>query len=285
MTWAKKGLYLTRLKSDPIKDFRMMSESSRRPYFSLDLVSNCHLECTYCILQSYLENNPVITVYTNFEEILERLATQIPSLPEGSVVGTGRIADSLALDDLTGHTREMVPFFGKQDRSFLELKTKSAFVRNLLGLDHRGKTVVSWSVNPQTIIDREEYKTASLEERLKAASQVVEAGYPVGFHFDPMIFHERWKENYQEVVQKIFKKVKPDQVAWISIGTLRFPARQARIMAKRFPKNKNVLEKLVSTHRKVLHYPDDLREEMQGILESELLKNLPADKIYRCMDF
>src|SRR5262249_42523479 len=139
MTWAKKGLLLTRMKADPLKEFRAMSDSVTGKYYSLDLISNCHLECTYCILQSYLENNPIITIFTNVEEILERLQHQIQNLPEGSIIGTGKIADSLALDEISEHTKFLVPFFaGLPVRTHgcaplqLELKTKSDHVDNLL---------------------------------------------------------------------------------------------------------------------------------------------------------
>ncbi len=47
ITGAKKSLLLARLKADPLKEFQAMTESSQRPYFALNLISKCHLECTY----------------------------------------------------------------------------------------------------------------------------------------------------------------------------------------------------------------------------------------------
>lgn len=285
ITWAKKGLILARRRADPLKEFRMVAASGGRPYYSLDLISNCHLECTYCILQSYLENNPLITVFTNIEEILDRLEGQLARIPEGSVVGTGRIADSLALDDVTGQARFLVPLFARQKKALLELKTKSDQIENLLGLNHGGRTVVGWSIGPPPIVESEEFKTASLEERLAAARRVSEEGYPVAFHFDPMIVHEGWRRHYGRLLQEIFDQIPPEKIAWMSVGTLRFPARQARIMRRRFPKNEAILEPLISTSRTVLHYPADLHEEMLSFLEEEIFKVLPRQKVYRCMDF
>ena len=126
MTWAKKGLFLSRFKPDlPIKTFDAMAESSGRPHFSLNLISNCHLECTYCILQSYLANNPMITIFTNVEEILEKFAAQLLSLPPNSVIGTGKIADSLALEPITGFQARLIEFVAQTSHNFLlELKLK-----------------------------------------------------------------------------------------------------------------------------------------------------------------
>lgn len=284
MTWAKKGLLLARMKADPLKEFAAMTESAGRKYYSFDLISNCHLECTYCILQSYLQNNPVITIFTNIEEVLERLGQQLNQLPPGSVVGTGKIADSLALDEISEHTKFLVPFFARRGFT-LELKTKSDRIQNLLGLDHKGRTVVSWSMNPTEMIEREEYKTASFEERLHAAKRVVKEGYPVAFHFDPVILHEGWEENYRRAIEKIFDAIPGNRITWMSLGTLRFPARQAQIMRKRFPKNRKILEGLISSNRRCLHYADNLREETLSFLEGKMTPCLPKEKIYRCMDF
>lgn len=282
---AKKTLLLAPMKADPLKEFRAMTQSSERPYFSLNLISNCHLECTYCILQSYLANNPAITIFANLEAILEKLEKGLPSLAPMSVVGTGKIADSLALDEITEHAPLLVDLFARQQRVLLEFKTKSEKVDALLKLDHRGRTVVSWSINPPSLIEREEYKTASFEERAAAARQVAEAGYKVGFHFDPLIIHRGWKRNYKEVVERIFDVLKPSQIAWISLGALRFPFRQKRIIQKRFPKNESLLQGLTSSHQTFLHYPKTLKSELLGFLENELLKFLKREQIYRCMDF
>lgn len=284
MTWAKKGLLLAQFKSDPVKEFSAMSQSAGKPYYSLDLISNCHLECTYCILQSYLANNPVITVFTNIEDILGRLSLQLGRLPEGSLIGTGKIADSLALDPISEHTKSLVPFFAKQDRVRLELKTKSACVGNLLGLDHGERTIVSWSVNPQCIIDREEYKTASLDERLNAAKRVSDAGYPVAFHFDPVIVHDGWKKNYAEALDQIARSIPPDRIAWMSVGALRYPARQARLMKQRFPKNEAIHQELISTSLRYWHYPNDLREDIYGWIEAAVSLYLEESRFYRCME-
>ena len=82
--------------------------------------------------------------------------------------------------------------------ALLELKTKSNHVEHLLELPHGGKTVISWSVNPQAIITKEELKTSNLDERIKAARISSEAGYKVAFHFDPMIDYPDWEKGIRD---------------------------------------------------------------------------------------
>ncbi len=69
-THAKKQLYLTRLSGAHLRPCQGMGDDLCCNYHTVALVSDCHLDCTYCILQDYLQNNPVITVHTNIEEIL-----------------------------------------------------------------------------------------------------------------------------------------------------------------------------------------------------------------------
>jgi spore photoproduct lyase len=86
----------------------------------------------------------------------------------------------------------------------LELKTKSDCVEDLLGLNPKGRVVVSWSMNPQKVIDADEHLTVSLEQRLAAAKSCQEAGYRLAFHFDPMIEYRGWEEDYRAMVERLF---------------------------------------------------------------------------------
>ncbi|QQR81785.1 MAG: hypothetical protein IPJ69_06745 [Deltaproteobacteria bacterium] len=288
-TGSKKLLLLTRKKSEPLKEFKALALSAEIPYYSLDVVSNCHLECTYCILQSYLENNPILTIYTNIDEILESLSSQIKTLPLPFMIGTGRIADSLALEPVTGYAKKLISFFAHQDGPMLELKTKSDFIDGLLDVDHCGKTIISWSLSPEFLVKREEVKTATLEERLAAMKKVAQAGYKVGIHMDPVIIHhggrgKGWKENYAQLIDRIFQTVSADQIHWMSVGTLRLPNRQKKIMEKRFPKNNEIFDGLISTNRRFIHYPKDLREEIYDHFNNLLEVHIPQEKVFSCME-
>ena len=57
--------------------------------------------------------------------------------------------------------------------------------------------------NPQKVIESTEFYTASLDERLEAAAQCVDAGYRVAFHFDPIIYSKTWEKDYEELVNII----------------------------------------------------------------------------------
>ena len=72
--------------------------------------------------------------------------------------------------------------------------------------------IVSWSLNPQHIVETEEHDTASLYERLKAAQKCYEKKFLISFHIDPVIWHPQWKMNYTHLVNTITDFFEPQNV-------------------------------------------------------------------------
>lgn len=203
-------------------------------YLVMNFGSNCPFDCSYCFLQEYLANNPATKAFTNAGDALSEVDSVLKAHPTRTFrIGTGELADSLALDHLTDLSHELVPFFAERPNALLELKTKSDNIDNLLHLDPKDRVVVSWSVNATAILRDEEPGTASLAERLAAARRVQAAGYKIGFHFDPLVAIDGWEEGYRDTIARIAEAVDPQRVAWISLGSLRLsPGLKARIKAR-----------------------------------------------------
>jgi spore photoproduct lyase len=256
-------------------------------YRVLDLVSGCPMECSYCILQSYLANNPVMTVYVNLEQILSQVSEFLATRPrEFFRIGTGELGDSLALDGLTDFARVLIPFFAGKRNAILELKTKTAAIDHLLDLEHRNRTVLAWSVNTPEIIASEERGTASLEERFAAAQRAAAAGYGVAFHFDPMILTNRMEEEiaaYQSVVEQMLTAVPASSIAWVSLGLLRYPPDLPSFTFRRFPETRLFTGEIVPIGGKMRYYRF-IREQVYRPIWQRLRAKLPAHKIYLCME-
>lgn len=263
MTEAKRILALVRHRGSFLKPFPKIRHAVNCGDYVFNPVSNCHLECTYCILQSYLKNNPVLTLAANIDDFLQAIEARVREEPERIFrIGTGELSDSLALDDLTSLSRELVPFFARLPNAFLELKTKSDRIGNLLELDSRGHTVVSWSLMPEVIAMREELKCASITERIDAAARIQAAGYPVGLHLDPMIHFDGWQEAYQGLMAQLSDKLDPRRIAWVSIGSLRFDRALKEVATQRFPKTKIFADDFIAAPDGKMRYFKKLRIEM-----------------------
>ena len=254
-------------------------------YFVVNFASNCHMECSYCYLQGYL-NFPHLIIHANVDDLLDELTGIIDSDPQRFLrIGTGELADSLALDSLTGYSQPLVEFFSQQRNAILEFKTKSAEVAGLLGLDHRGRSVVSWSLNTRFIQQTEEHKTASIECRLQAAAACVEAGYPVAFHFDPLVHYSQWERDYRELVEEVFDLIPADRIAWVSVGALRLSRQLFKVMRNRFPGSPLPLGELIPAPDGKLRYLKPIRVEMYSKIQSWLRRRMsPRTGFYACME-
>jgi spore photoproduct lyase len=235
LTAGKRQLLLTSNRGLFFKPCPGTREYQCCGYHVLNTGMNCPIDCVYCILQAYL-NNPWLTFYVNTDQLFQELEQSLSANPQKFYrIGTGEFTDSLAIDRLTCLSRPLVEFIGQRDNALLELKTKSAVVDNLAGLRHNGRTVIAWSLNSPAVMNRFELRSATLDERLRAACQCAEWGYRLAFHFDPIIDHPGWQDEYGETIDRLFASVPAPAIAWISLGALRFIPRLKEIGIRRFP--------------------------------------------------
>ncbi len=287
---GKRALILARhrgrfFKPCPGGEVRGESRNVCCNYFVINYASNCHMECSYCYLQSYL-NFPHLVVYANVGELLGELDEVLSAAPHASFrIGTGELADSLALDPLTGYSRHLVEFFAGRDNAVLELKTKADCVDRLLGLDHRRRTVVSWSINPRFIQATEEHKTATIDQRLAAAEKCAADGYPVAFHFDPLISYPGWENDYRSLVEEIFQRIPASSIAWVSLGALRMSSQLREIMRQRFPGSPLAMGELVPSQDGKLRYVKPIRTQLyQKVLAWIREQGRGQTQVYACME-
>jgi len=282
---GKKTIFLARDQGRSFKPFPEAEDYFSCDYHSLHLQEGCDMECSYCILQSYL-TNPLLMIYANMDEILDNLQAFLDRHPKKFFrIGTGHLSDSLSLDHITHTSKILVPFFAKQKNAVLEFKTKSDNIQNLLDLNPAGKTIMSWSINAGPIQKEEEHKCASIDERLTAASKIAKIdGYRVGFHFDPMIDFEDWEKEYEATVKKIAAAVPADKIAWISIGSLRMMPDLKKKMQDRFPKSKLPYGEWVNGMDGKLRYFKHRRLELYKGLVEMIGKRLPGVTTYLIME-
>ncbi|MFU8818673.1 MAG: SPL family radical SAM protein [Desulfurivibrio sp.] len=254
-------------------------------YQVLNIGANCPMDCAYCILQAYL-NNPWLSFYVNIDDLFKELDQALDNQP-GSFhrIGTGEFTDSMALDRLTGLSAGLIEYMAGRDNAVLELKSKAVVLDNLAGLDHRGRTIMAWSLNSAEVMGKLELHTAGLETRLAAAAQCAAWGYPLAFHFDPIIHHPGWEEAYATTIRRLFEVVPAAGIAWISLGAFRFLPALRGVIANRFPGVRFIHEEFVPGLDGKFRYFRPLRTRMYQVLVNELTRRAAAHTcIYLCME-
>ncbi|HWO40260.1 MAG TPA: radical SAM protein [Candidatus Eisenbacteria bacterium] len=282
---AKKRLYLARHEGEFLKKCPGSDGQVCCNYFVVNFASNCPMDCSYCYLQEYLANNPELKVFSNVNDLLEETDRLLSRHRRHFFrIGTGEITDSLALEPYIGFARTVIPFFAEQPNVLLELKTKSDAVAGLLPLNPKGRVVVSWSINPRAVIEADEHGTASLDERLRAARECQEAGYRLGFHFDPMVEYPEWERDYEHLVEEIFATVDWRAIAWFSMGVLRTTPGLKRAMRARYPESRLLAAEQVLCPDGKLRYYHPLRVAMYRSMLGWIRRAAPTSKVYLCME-
>ena len=114
----------------------------------------CPYGCSYCYLAGAqgVRFSPTVKIFLNLPEILAEVDRVARQLGEPTAFYLGKLQDGLALDPLTGYSRQIIPFFADHPTARLAMLTKSTDVDNLLDLDHQGHAILSWTVNPTEVI-------------------------------------------------------------------------------------------------------------------------------------
>jgi len=283
---GKKRLALSRFKGSFLKKCPGISPGMVCcNYYVVNLAKNCIYDCSYCFLQDFLGNNPMQVAYVNVEDLLVELEEVFTQNPDRNFrVGTGELTDSLALDAIVPYTAYLLPFFNQQSNAVLELKTKSDQIANLL--DHSDPTniIVSWSLNPQTVIDQEEKGTPSLAQRLESAKACLDKGYRIGFHFDPIILIPGWEDAYQQLVNILCDSLPIAKVEWVSLGSFRYRPSLKSIIKNRHPQTHLFTSEHLPSKDGKFRYLRPLRNHAYKTIRGYLKSRLEELNIYICME-
>jgi len=203
-------------------------------YLELKWAIGCPFNCAWCYLQGTLRFQPRwkrptfkfsresydINPYEKIERHVRAFFRVILPGKVREVLNTGELADSLMYETVEKpFSKFIIPLFESQKTHKVLFLTKSNYVKNLLEIEKHDQTIISFSLNSYKVAARWE-KAPSVQERLKAAKAVFEAGYEVRLRIDPIVPWpaNSWKKDYCQLIDDIFKNLYPER---ITLGSLR----------------------------------------------------------------
>ena len=229
--------------------------------------------------------SPTVKVYVNLPEILAEIDRVARRLGELTAFYLGKLQDGLALDRLTGYSRQLVPFFAAHATARMVVLTKSADVDNLLDLDHRGHTILSWSLNPPEVTGEFEVNTPPVEQRIAAMRRCAAAGYPVRAVIMPLIPVADWRDVYGHFIERLLADVPLER---ITLGSICSYSQARRLMdAKLGPAN--LISRTLDAHGEASsdgrsRYAEALRVEMYDHLIRTIRRHCPNLEISLCLE-
>jgi len=246
---------------------------------TIDAVQGCSLGCSYCSIQNFYDSKH-IPVDENLHEKLQSITLN----PQKRYhIGSGQSSDSLLLGNKNGVLDAQFDFARNNPNIVLELKTKSKNITWLLEANVPKNVFVSWSLNPQIIIENEEHLTASENDRLRAARTAADKGIRIGFHFHPMVYYDSWRDDYEQLIGRVLSTFSPDEVALVSFGTLTFTKPVVNNLRLKGVQSK-VLQIPMEDAAGKLSYPFHIKEEMFTTAWEAFLQWRDQVFFYFCME-
>ncbi len=279
---GKETLFLTRNKGAFIRDCPGTRSYICCGYKILHIGTFCTMDCSYCILQAYF-HPPVLQFFMNHGDMMQELQAEFQK-PGISRIGTGEFTDSMIWEHPAAFSSVLVPLFASQSRAVLELKTKTTDIQRLKNYTHNRKTICAWSLNTERVIREQERRTTSLEARLRAAASCESWGYPLAFHFDPVVLYDGCEDEYRQVIQKLFSYISADNVVWISVGTFRFIPALKTIIQNRFSDSTIIYGEFISGLDAKMRYFKPVRREFYRKLIGWIKACAPDVLVYYCME-
>lgn len=255
-------------------------------YWHLSPYGFCPYGCRYCYLAGTpgVRFSPTVKVFLNLGEILARIDRIAAREGRPTAFYLGKLQDGLALEPLTGYARTLVAFFASHRHARLIVLTKSAAVDHLLDLDHRGRTVLSWSLNPAGVVRAFEAGTPSLDERLRAMRRCAEAGYPVRAVVMPVIPVDGWRPAYAALLRRLVAEVPLDRITLGGICS--YPT--ARGLLERGLGRSNAISRAFDPRGPSadgrLRYPQDLRVALYRHMIATVRASAPDLGIGLCLE-
>lgn len=251
---------------------------------TLDAVMQCGFDCSYCSIQSFYYDNQV-----SFVSPLKDSLDKINLNPNRRYhIGTGQSSDSLMWGNKDGLLEELFTFAKNNPNVILEMKSKSD---NIDWIVKRAQTtgvpknvIFTWSLNSEDVVLVEERYTASLKQRIVAASKIVQVGLPVGFHLHPIVYYKNWQEDYRYVIELVTSSFSKEQIITISFGTLTFIKSVIKKIKQRLMPSPILQMPLVPSAGK-LTYPYNIKRELFSTIYSYFPKEWQENVFfYLCME-
>jgi spore photoproduct lyase len=211
-------------------------------YWHFSVYGYCFYDCAYCYLAGTrgVWSSPTVKIYVNLPEILAEIDRTANRLARPVAFYLGKLQDGLALDPLSAYSTVLVPFFARQPFARQVILTKSDMVGRLLDLDHRGRTILSWSLNPPDIAAQFEANVPPVKARIEAMRAAAEAGYPIRAVVMPLIPVPGWEQKYDEFLRSLLSRV--------PIARLTFGGICSYANARRLLEHKLGRENVISRH-------------------------------------
>jgi len=247
----------------------------------LNLIMGCPFRCSYCGF------GRLVTVPMDVERFVSRLDEALDRHPDQTLWKFSNMSDLPAFEPEYGAIPALVERFADQPSAWMMLFTKSDAVDFLLPLEHRGHTIIAWSLSCDTVSQLIEKRTASLADRLAAMKRAQEAGYHVRAGLSPIVPVANWRQEYGEFFEQLFEACRPDVISLHALGWFDFEDLDQLIPREMIdPRAYTVAEELADEMRGKRNspLPHEVRAELYEFCIEQVERLSPKPPVGLCLE-
>ena len=250
------------------------------PYTS----SGCTAMCMYCYLVCNYNKCAYLRIFVNREEMLEKIIKTAEKSDKELTFEIGSNSDLILENYITNNLVWTIENFAKSTKGKLTFPTKFDMVDPILNLKGKEKIIIRMSVNPEELINKVEFGTSRLNNRIQAINKLCDSSYNIGILIAPIILVENWKTLYKELIETLANELseKAKSSVFFELIFMTYSYIHKMINTEAFPNAIDLYNKEIMTvrgHGKYC-YKKDVRDDAEKYLLELLKKCFPKNRIW-----
>ena len=244
-------------------------------YYTTNAI-NCVYDCEYCFLQGMYPSSNIV-LFINFYDYKKSI---LQMLKKNNVyLCVSFDTDLLAIENLFGSCREWIEFAREEKKLKIEIRTKSANFNLISDITPCPNVILAWTLSPDNLIQAYEHKTPCINKRIENIKKAVKFGWKVRICLDPLIYTDKYKIYYTELIENIFKNIPIEKINDISIGAFRMSSEYLKKI-RRNKTNSLIINYPFETTEGICHYNNEIEKELTSFVYDKIKKYMDKDKIF-----
>lgn len=200
------------------KTFIIRESGRSTDFISPSFGFGCLFNCSYCYLKRHVADKTV-SIAINPNDILTAINNHVTWLPAKEANQTDPVYytydigcnEDFALHAKYHNWQYIFDFFKDHDKAKASFATKYVN-KTLLSYNPERKVRIRFSLMPQHLSNILEPHTSSIQDRINAIDEFIEAGYDVHVNYSPIVVFPKWLESYATLFEQMDKIKHKDKV-------------------------------------------------------------------------
>lgn len=159
--------------------------------------SGCYAMCMYCYLVCNFNKCSYLRLFVNQKEILDKLIKHANNSETEYTYEIGSNSDLLLENLISQNLFENIEYFLRNTKhGRLTFPSKFKYIEPLKDISDKSRLLPRISLNPENIINKVEFRTSNLIDRINAINSLYLLGYDPYILIAPVIITDNFEEDY-----------------------------------------------------------------------------------------